>query len=209
MKRGEIMKKVTLSQFMLLDPCYSEEQIIDIIGDKKEMTALEVLDLDIPAEDRLWAVLREEFIDASILHEFACRCAEEALKLVYKPEPQIVAVIEAKRKWIRGEIFESELTAARDAAWNTARNAAWNTARDATWNAVRNAAWNAVRDAVRSASSAAARSTLRATVRAVAFAAVSAVKSVEEKEAVWEAAWDAANAAQIAMLKTLLKEEMR
>jgi len=199
------MKKVTLLQFMLLDPCYSEEQIIDVIGDKKEMTALEVLDLDIPAEDRLWAVLREEFIDASILHEFACRCAEEALKLVYKPDPQIVAVIEAKRKWIRGEIFESELTAAGDAAWNTARDATWN----AAWNVVRDAVNTAVRNVARSASGAAARSTSRATVRAVVFAEVSAVKSVEEKEAVWEAAWDAANAAQIAILKTLLKEEMR
>ncbi|MCI9553017.1 MAG: hypothetical protein HFE94_05730 [Acutalibacter sp.] len=58
-----------------------------------------------------------------MLHEFACRCAEEALKLVEEPDPRSVAAIEAKRKWLRGEIGDRELEAARKAT-RAAREAA-------------------------------------------------------------------------------------
>jgi hypothetical protein len=114
------MKAVTVEQFMELGPCYDEDCIKEIAGNKKKWTALDVLRLDnIPATDRLWAVLREEFIDAPILHEFACRCAENALALIEKPDPRSIAAIEAKRKWLRGEISDEEL----DAAWAAARDA--------------------------------------------------------------------------------------
>jgi len=60
----------------------------------------------------LWAV------DAkSVLYEFACRCAEDALALVGAPDPRSVAAVAAKRMWLRGEIDDAELDAARDAAW--------------------------------------------------------------------------------------------
>ena len=110
---------------------------------KKQWTALDILalpDEEVSAADKLWAVLREELIDAPVLHEFACRCAEEALKLVDNPDPRSVAAIEAKRKWLRGEIGNDALQAAREAAWAawTASEAAWDAraaARDAAWDA--------------------------------------------------------------------------
>ena len=46
------------------------------------------------------------------LHEFACWCAERALKAVENPDPRSIAAIEAKRKWLRGEIADDELSAA-------------------------------------------------------------------------------------------------
>ena len=52
-----------------------------------------------------------------ILHEFACWCAEEALKLVPTPDPRSVAAIQAKRDWLAGKISDDDLAAARDAAW--------------------------------------------------------------------------------------------
>ena len=114
------MQTVTLEQFMTFDPCWEESDILTITGDKTEWNALEVLAVDsVSAEDRLWVVLREEFLPAEILHEFACRCAEKALALVDNPDPRSVAAIDAKRKWLRGEITDS----ARDAAWAAARDA--------------------------------------------------------------------------------------
>ena len=62
------------------------------------------------------------------LHEFACWCAENALNLLrakgQEPDPRAWAAIEAKRKWLRGEISDTELAAARGAAGAAARAAA-------------------------------------------------------------------------------------
>lgn len=111
---------------------------------RNEWTALDVLNLpDVSAQDKLWSVLREEFIEVPTLHEFACRCAEYSLSFVASPDPQSIATIEAKRKWLRGEITDTELYAARDAAWYTAGNAVSRAARDAVIAAANRAAWNA------------------------------------------------------------------
>ena len=142
------MKSVTLEEFKKFSPCWLEDKEnakkLEEIGRRKEQwTALDILDLpdeEVSSSDKLWAVLREELIDAPVLHEFACRCAEEALKLVDNPDPRSVAAIEAKRKWLRGEIGNDALQAAREAAWAawTASEAAWDAraaARDAAWDA--------------------------------------------------------------------------
>jgi hypothetical protein len=193
------MKKVTVTQFMSFDPCYDAERIRAIAGKKRYWTALDVLALeDVPEQDRLWAVLREEFIDAPILHEFACRCAEEALKLVDKPDPRSIAAIETTRKWLRGEATDKEWAAARDAArdaaWAAARAAAW----DAAWAAARDAAWAAARDAARAAAEAAAWAAARDAAWAAAWAvARDAAEATEAtaRDAAWDAAWAAAEAA--------------
>ena len=89
-------------------------------------------------------------LDATnILHEFACRCAEDVLRLAKNPDPRSVAAIEAKRSWMAGKISSGELVAARDAAWDAARGAAWGAAWDAAWDAARGAAWEAARNAAR------------------------------------------------------------
>ena len=143
------MKSVTLEEFKKFGPCWLEDKEdakkLEEIGRRKEQwTALDILDLpdeEVSAADKLWAVLREELIDAPVLHEFACRCAEEALKLVDNPDPRSVAAIEAKRKWLRGEIGNDALLAAWVAARTTsaaAREAAWAaraSAREAAWAA--------------------------------------------------------------------------
>ena len=119
------MKTVTIEQFMSFKPCYSEKRVCELAGDKTEWTALDVLQLEkVPSSDRLWAVLREEFIDAPILHEFACRCAERALALVDNPDQRSIDAIAAKRAWMRGEITDEQLYSAGSAAWSAARSAA-------------------------------------------------------------------------------------
>jgi len=103
-------------------------------------------------------------LDATdILHEFACQCAEDALSKVAQPDERSVAAIEAKRRWLRGEITDKKLlgsawAAAWDAVW-AARDAALAAAQTAAQTAARAAAWAAARDAAlaaRAASDAAA-----------------------------------------------------
>ena len=137
------MKTVTVGQFKSFGPCWLETaegraNFARIAAIRDEWTALDVLNLpNVSAADKLWSVLREEFIDAPILHEFACRCAEYALSFVDNHDPRSIAAIEAKRKWLRGEITDKELDVAWDAAWDAARAAAC----DAAWDAVWDAAW--------------------------------------------------------------------
>ena len=177
------MKSITLEQFMEFDPCYTEKQIKTIAGKKNNWTALDILNLKhIPSEDKLWAVLRPELIDDNIMHEFACRCAEGALKLIDNPDPRSIAAIKAKRDWIAGVISDDELDAANSAAWSAARSAASSAAWSAAWSAARSAAWSAANSVASSVASSAARS-------AAWSAAWSAANSVASSAA-WSAAWD-------------------
>src|ERR1035438_6765946 len=72
-----------------------------------------------------------------ILHEAACVFAERALRIAKVTDPRSWAAIDAKRKWLRGEITDKALAAASAAAWD----AAWDAARDAAWAAASDAAW--------------------------------------------------------------------
>lgn len=133
------MKTVTLEEFKTFNPCWMKTEEgtarLEKIGSrKKEWTALDVLRLEeVSAEDRLWAVLREEFVPAHILHEFVCRCAEGALRKAGVTDDRSWNAIRVKRLWIEGKATDTELAAARDAA----RDAALAAARDAAWDAAR------------------------------------------------------------------------
>lgn len=166
-----MMKTITYEQFLEFEPCYLDDPkkkaLMDSIAARRgRWSALDILALDeIPPADRLWAVLREELIDAPILHELACRCAERALSRVENPDPRSLRAIEAKRAWIRGEATDDELEAARAAALDAARAATLDAARaaaegaawDAAWEAARAAAWAAAWAAACGAAWAAAR----------------------------------------------------
>ena len=145
------LPRVTLDEFLSFKPCWLDDEqgrrrlryYARKLG--RSADALEILTLRrIPADERLWAVLREEFIPAPILHEFACRCAEDALSRIDNPDPRSIHAIAVKRRWIAGEATDEELAAARTAAW-AAQAATW-VARAATWVA-RAAAWAAAETA--------------------------------------------------------------
>lgn len=152
------MKTVTVKQFKSFGSCWIEtckgrERFSKVASLHDEWTAYDVLALEeVSARDKLWLVLRKEFIDVPVLHEYACRCAEYALSLIDNPDPRSIAAIEAKRKWLSGEIDNSALDAARDAAWD----AAWDAVRAGARSAVRAAALAAARDAARPAARSAA-----------------------------------------------------
>ncbi len=114
------------------------------------------------------------------LHEFACWCAENALNLIREKgqelDPRSWGAIEAKRKWLRGEITDEELDAARGAAWDAARGAAWDAARGAAWGAARGAArgsaWGSARGSARDAAWDAAWGSARGSARDAARGSV-------------------------------------
>ena len=154
----ENVKAVTIEQVLAWHPCaeYTEERIAELFAGRNALTAEDVAALDISAEDRIWALLHNEFLTDKQMHLLACDFAEAVVHLCGDdPRPQ--AAIDAKRAWLRGEIGDAELDASRDAmdaamaaAWDAARDAAmaaaWDAARAASMAAARAAAWAASRD---------------------------------------------------------------
>ena len=198
------LPRVTLDEFLSFKPCWLDDEqgrrrlryYARKLGGSAD--ALEILALRrIPADERLWAVLREEFIPAPILHEFACRCAEDALSRIDNPDPRSINAIAIKRRWIAGEATDEELAAARTAAW-AAQAAAQDAARTAARAAVRvarTAAW---------AAQAAAQDAARTAARATWTAARAAVRVA--RTAAQDAAEAAARNAQVDMLTQMLRE---
>ena len=192
------MKTVTYEQFLTFKPCWlcDEEgcQKLQEIGSRKaEWTAIDVLNLnEVSKEERLWAVLRKEFIDAKILHEFACRCAERALSWIANPDPQSIKAIAVKRKWIAGKATDKELSAAERAAYS----AACSTSEAVTWSAMTTAAEAAMHGARRAA--------LRSAESAEAMI-ITACYS-EEGTVTWTTAWKRERQWQINTLIDMLQE---
>jgi len=132
------------------------------------------------------------------LHEFACWCAEQALlrerAAGREPDPRCWEAIEAKRRWLRGEITDSDLAAARVAAWEAALETTLEAAHEAARAAKQAASW------------AAARAVARETVRAATRAATQGITRVAVWDTAWDAVWDEQNAKLEEMLLELGRE---
>jgi len=170
------VKKITIKDIRDLDPCYDPVRYLPRgwSGTVDDLLYIE----GCPIDDVFWVVLRDCFLPENLMHEFACCCAESVLHIFETKHPgdgRPRKVIDAKRKFVLGEIDRQDLDtasgaaigaaryAARYAAMSAARGAAWSAARDAArcaandtasgaaWSAARYAAWSAARDAARSA----------------------------------------------------------
>jgi len=174
---------VTVDQVMSWEPCsnYSCGRVKKLFAGRQSISASEILALGLPAEDKLWAVLREEVLSPHVLHEFACRYAEHILLKEHaagrEPDARSRGAIAAKRRWLRGELTDSELAAA------------WVEARMATRFFAGTTAWAAAGVAAKAAARAAGTA---------AWAAMAAAMT---------AARNAASDEQIDILKRLLKEQ--
>lgn len=161
------IKTVTVDQVLEWKPCdgYDRVRLEELFAGREVVSALDILNMPISADDKLWAALRIDLIEENSLHLLACDFAEVVLPLweeKYPDDDRPRAVIEAKRAWVASEISDRELDAAWAAALDAvmgardaARDAAWIAARDAAgipaWivaeDAAGIAAWVAVRDA--------------------------------------------------------------
>ena len=148
------MRRYTASEIMALNPCdeYPRERVEALIGDGK--TAREIASMDIPVDDRLWALIGLATPRTARL--FAARCATDALILAQECTGELADV----RSWnavavaimhANGDATHEQLAAAWAAtmdAWAATRDA-WAATR-AAWVAAW-AAWVAARAATRDA----------------------------------------------------------
>jgi hypothetical protein len=132
------MRYRTVNQIMSAGPCidYPRARVEGLFAGRSRISNHAVAKLDIPAADRLWALL--VYMTPQEQRLFACDCAERALLLERKdgrePDKRSWRAIEVSRQYALGHATDDELTAAMDAAW--AAWAAW-----ASWAAW--AAWAA------------------------------------------------------------------
>ena len=104
------------------DPCYDPS---DYLSEDYEAHLVEFLNHpQIPASDKLWLVLRGDFIDTKTLRLFAVWCAREALKLVESPDTRIIEATNVAELFANGQATKEELDAARAAARAATRDAA-------------------------------------------------------------------------------------
>jgi hypothetical protein len=153
-------------------------------------------------DDRLCATrLRALWMNdaTTVLHRFACDCAEDALKDAKVEDERYWRAIQVKRLWLEGKASGEDLRTARDAAWAAAWAArdAGKAARDAVWGSVGAFAWDA-RVAARVAVWAAARAAVWAATRAAAGDSARAAAWAAFRDCATLAAGDSARAADTA-----------
>jgi len=150
------MKTITLADVRSWRPCYDPAKWLPQGETDWSGTALDILDRkQVPAADRLWAVLRREVLDDATLRLCACAIVRETPlgdgRRVWDllTDDRSRRVVEVVEQYARGEASDAELAAAGAAARAAARAAAGAAAWDA-W-AAGDAAWAAARAAARAA----------------------------------------------------------
>ena len=157
------MKTITVPMIRAFvpPPCYEPTEVIP---EDWEGTAIDMLkEKRVPPEDRLWVVLREEFIDAKTLRLFACRC----VRGTPLPDGRTVwdlltdersrHAVDVAERYAVGEATGDELAAACDAACAAAGDVALAAAGATALFAARSAALAAARAVARDAACDAAR----------------------------------------------------
>ena len=133
----------------------------------------------------VWVATRPGVLTVRELRLFACFSVRQVWHRLTDERSR--TAVEVAERFANGEATETELSAARDAAWAAERGAARAAERNAARAAERGAARAAERNAARGAERAAARGAAWAAERDAALSA--------ERDAAWAAAWDASWAA--------------
>jgi hypothetical protein len=149
-----------------------------LIGSGK--TPLQILELDIPAKDRVWVMTRSGILTHSELVQFAINCAERVLEDFesrYPSDKRPLVAIEAAKKWLRNPTSANAANAAY------AAYAATYAANAAAYAAAANAAYAAYAAyAAANAAYAAYAATYAANAAAYAAAAANAAANANELE---------------------------
>ena len=127
--------KITRELMRQWNACYTDEKIASLVPEEG-LAPLEIANLDIPVEDRLRVLLREDVIPSRDLRLLACGWAESACAKTGRNDKRSLEAIAVARRFADGEATDAELAAARSAAWAAAadsevlysaaaRSAAW------------------------------------------------------------------------------------
>ena len=150
------MKIITVDDVMSWKPCkkYSAEYVRELIGEG--MTPLEICDLHIDIDHKLWALLRSEIIPKKDWQDLKCKFAEQLFKIIFAPScyddefpvmfPQIKKAVEIKRKYLNGEATKKELANATRAVKRIAQKTEFfderANARTAVWTCSMKVDWS-------------------------------------------------------------------
>ncbi len=199
---------VTVENVMAWGPCpgYSRERVAELVGDG--ITALEIVALDIPARDRLWALMRPGVMGVAMhlalaaIGERVLTCERAAGR---EPDPRSWSVVPMLRRLGQGEDAPNDaLRFVRVGAW-AAVECAWDIPHVSRgWRG-----WDA-RDAARSAAmclSGAISGATPARLNSVNCAARAAVRHVGST--MGGASWDARCDAQSAACDTAFAASLR
>lgn len=117
--------KITREQLRRWGACYDDERIATQVP-ADGLAPLEIAGMkSIPAEDRLWVLLREELITARELRLLACDWAEAACKAAGWTNVHSLNAIAVGRRYAHGDATDDELAA----AWTEAARAARSSGR--------------------------------------------------------------------------------
>ena len=126
----------TIADIRALNPCYDPSRFAP---EEWTGTALDVLKAEqVPAEDRLWIVCHDGWLDDRTLRLFAVWCARKSLSLIDNPDPRSVTACDISERYANGEATKEEFRTARGAAL------------DAVVDEKRSDAWFAANDVLRS-----------------------------------------------------------
>jgi len=103
------MDKITVADILKLNPCdtYGEKALVDLIGEGVPVKREAALSLKIPPGDKVWALLRLPLLSKEERLYLGCDFAEHVLPIFetkYPEDARPRQAIEAKRKWLIGEI---------------------------------------------------------------------------------------------------------
>ena len=90
------------------------DPLLRLFQSHPQLTAAQILDLDLPAKNRVDALLRHEFLDEKQLRELACAFVEHTLHVyeVRSPEDRRPRnCVEFARLWLKGAVSQDELQA--------------------------------------------------------------------------------------------------
>jgi hypothetical protein len=157
------MKSLTVSDIMALGPCYAypESRVRELWGDRDALTLVEILRLNIPAEDRIWVLTREGVCDRDLLLTWVNGVADRAVR-----NHCLTCGVAAVETWARRWLDGTDRTSAAAYAAYAAADAAYATVYDAAY-----------------AARAAARAAAYAAARAAAYAAAYAAANAAERQA--------------------------
>ena len=128
------MKRLTVEFIMSCEPCdtYPEKRVKELIGPNGK-TLLQILALDISAEDRIWCMTRPDVLTHQEQVQFAIYCARRSLpnfERKYPGDKRPRKAVDAAEAWLHDPTDANRKRAAWSAA-SAARSAAWS----AAWSA--------------------------------------------------------------------------
>jgi hypothetical protein len=176
-KRKPSLIKFSMKDVRRFGPCYDP---IKYIPETWNGTVVDVLKMkNVPPQDKLWVVCREELLDEGLLRRFAVAQAKTCRKHVQNKK-EFDRILKVCINFVEGKATKDDLNAAYSAAASAAYSAAWSAAESAAYSAAASAAYSAAWSAAWSAAESAASAASTAESAAESAAVKMLIKMVYE-----------------------------